>query len=241
MPEAFTMAHTATNVNKLRSLVYHLTKAVDANNPYGENVNWHKLPEMVERAFFTNEGFACGGRAILYLTLLAEIGIEARYVAIVEDIGDGSPFGDQQRTHASVDVFVDGKWLLSDPHFNVSACDTSTGELLSWEKLSKYIHTKRKFMFIDNGMGQDHFLNMEYLEQFYPANELCRYIFNSSSINHAAEVWPESWDGKIRNKERTVITDFLATYPTHPAYAINSSKPTKPPESLALTNKRNPK
>lgn len=54
----------------------------------------------------------CGGMSLLYLSALAATGIPARYVGLFER-ADGSG-----RNHASVEAYVGGRWIASDPRFN---------------------------------------------------------------------------------------------------------------------------
>ncbi|MDW7709333.1 MAG: transglutaminase domain-containing protein [Deferrisomatales bacterium] len=59
-------------------------------------------------------GLLCRGMADLYYHVLRRNGVEARRVSLVRNLFD--PFA----THQTVEVEVDGRWVILDPTFNVS-------------------------------------------------------------------------------------------------------------------------
>jgi hypothetical protein len=54
----------------------------------------------------------CGDMALVYLAALRSIGIESRYVVLSRSLMDNYD------THSTVEVSVDGKWVVVDPTFN---------------------------------------------------------------------------------------------------------------------------
>lgn len=54
----------------------------------------------------------CGGLSVLYLSALAAAGIPARYVGLFEN-SDGTG-----NNHATVEAYVGGRWIASDPTYN---------------------------------------------------------------------------------------------------------------------------
>ena len=69
----------------------------------------------------------CGAVGLAYTWALQSIGIPARFVQLAGD--DYLAGKDEYQTHVTVEAFVDGKWEISDPTYNLSvACsdDPST-------------------------------------------------------------------------------------------------------------------
>src|SRR3546814_4787010 len=73
-------------------------------------------------------GGSCGTLTIVYLALLKSFDIEARYVGMFKEAVNAP---DPVISHASVEAFIEGRWIALDPTFNVSIW--SGGERIGWE------------------------------------------------------------------------------------------------------------
>jgi len=60
-------------------------------------------------------GASCGYRALLYLGALKSIGIESRMTSLYAY----KSAWDERATHATVEILIDGEWVVVDPYFNV--------------------------------------------------------------------------------------------------------------------------
>ena len=86
----------------------------------------------------------CTGMAILYQNTLAAVGLPSRTVRLQRNIRD---FYD---AHVTVEVLIDGKWVIMDPSFNVTF-ENPEGELLSAQEIKtlffKGLHDRVKPVF----------------------------------------------------------------------------------------------
>jgi len=72
-------------------------------------------------------GLDCSGMADLYLDELLENHIKARQISLFRDLGD------MYDSHATVEVYLNGKWVIFDPTFNISF--TKNGVLIGAEDI----------------------------------------------------------------------------------------------------------
>jgi hypothetical protein len=77
-------------------------------------------------------GLVCGGMSTLYFHALAVNDIKARYIALKRNIFDIYDI------HTTVEVFVDGKWVIYDPTFNVSF--VKNGELVGAQDIKNSLY-----------------------------------------------------------------------------------------------------
>lgn len=74
-------------------------------------------------------GVLCQGLAWVYQDLLLSFGIPAREVGLYSNISNvAAP------THASVEVYVNNRWIVMDPTFNIAMRDAS-GNYLSYQQI----------------------------------------------------------------------------------------------------------
>lgn len=77
-------------------------------------------------------GTGCSGMADLYLAILQANGIKSRRVAIMRDL-----YGIWD-SHVTVEVFLDGKWVIADPTFHVNF--VKDGKLLGAQDIKDFIY-----------------------------------------------------------------------------------------------------
>lgn len=194
IPNAYDLPHTERTMHRLRDAIYHNTAYVNIDQGYGPADNWTLHAEMFHRAVNTDEGFACGGRALLFLTLLQELGIEARYVGMFEQVIDHDL---APRSHASVDLKIDGRWQAFDPHYNVSFIDPATRGSLGWQDIHARVQSSLPVQVTTEGYNQDHFLNTDHMTTYYAVDQVCQYMVLGPSFNETPALLG-NWDGKLR-------------------------------------------
>lgn len=84
------------------------------------------LQEPADLLSYVNSGGGalCSGMAVLFLNALSAVDVPARIVSLQRNAFDGND------SHVTVEVRMNGKWVVMDPTFNLSFADTH-GELLS--------------------------------------------------------------------------------------------------------------
>lgn len=106
----------------IRDYVYRSNRLGNASHTFQSN--GHRYALLGEAGFEQ----LCGGMAMAFQWALTKIGLPARTVQLAgEDFLAGK---NQYDTHVSVEVWLDGKWQISDPTFNISVrCSSGKGNL----------------------------------------------------------------------------------------------------------------
>lgn len=206
VPGAFEKPHTERFLHMFRDAIYRLTSYVNVDQGYGPPDNWTTHDDMFYRAVNTAEGFACGGRALLFLTMLNRLGIKARYAgmwSMVDQEATGS------RSHASVDVFIEGRWQAFDPHYNISFIDPSTRGSLGWKDIHTRVKSGLSVQVTTEGYSQDHFLNTDHLVNNYPVEEVCNHMVLGPSFDTAPELL-SGWDGILHFPSKSGTFDVVS-------------------------------
>lgn len=126
------------------------------------------------------EQHRCGGQSYLYMLALKAMGIQSRYVGIFNSINAG------YESHATVEVFIDGNWWVSDPTFNTSVL-SEAGDYLGW----KDIRSSKSY----NLTNEDHKTWWDNcMEKGYT-----NYMIIFSTDAKQVEIVPSSWDGILSN------------------------------------------
>lgn len=157
--------------------------------------------EAYQRAVINpEEGHICGGLSIAYLILLEAFGIPGRYVGIFEGT-QNVPIS--INSHASVDVFLGGRWVALDPTFNVSFQDEN-GHRLGWIDVRERYLANRHMTISTDGFKivpdrdiKKYPVSMKNLVRNLVALP-ARAGFGDSLVMHGLIILPTDWDGVIR-------------------------------------------
>lgn len=99
-------------------------------------VNSTKNPLSLLNSVESGQGAVCSEMALLYCGVLSALGILSRKIYLYRNIFD------EYDLHATVEVFLNGKWVIMDPTFNVSFSD-SQGQFLSAQEIKEYFLSGR--------------------------------------------------------------------------------------------------
>jgi hypothetical protein len=144
-------------------------------------------------------GQICGGLTVLYMAALEARGIPARYVGIFSK----HVMSEKPDTHASVEFYDNGRWIASDPTFNVMF--TRNGRFLSYAELYRAVRHNRPYTVVSNGFPliegrrlDQYYISLKNLMQFVVIDPARVYDFGSDKTHdYAMETFPASWDGML--------------------------------------------
>jgi hypothetical protein len=141
----------------------------------------------------------CGGLTILYMAALEARGIPARYVGIFSTYKmDKKP-----DTHASVEFYYNGKWIASDPTFNVMF--KQGDRYLSYPELYQAIRSGQHFEVVSNGFPliegrrlDQYYISLKDLMKYVVVDPARVYDFSTDKMHsYKLEVLPKTWDGML--------------------------------------------
>jgi transglutaminase-like putative cysteine protease len=148
-------------------------------------------------------GHVCGGLAATYMTALEAFGIPARYVGMHTRAAVGAD------SHVSVEYLDRGRWIASDPTFDVTFRDVTDGRPLSWLETRARLLAGRPVHVSTDGFRV---ARARRLESYYlPLATLLRYVvvYDDRDANGLLEPGemirePADWDGTLEevNGER---------------------------------------
>lgn len=187
---------TFTQAIDLRNAIYQRVplRSVEQDN------NFRDLAQVYSRSMRDGDmGQICGGLTILYMAALEARGIPARYVGIFSK----NMMGEKPDTHATVEFYDNGRWLASDPTFNVMF--TQNGRFLSYAELYRAIHHNRPYKVVSNGFPliegrrlDQYYISLKDLMQFVVEDPARVYDFGSDEMHdYKMRVLPASWDGML--------------------------------------------
>ncbi|MGN6147491.1 MAG: transglutaminase domain-containing protein [Rhizomicrobium sp.] len=144
-------------------------------------------------------GQICGGLTILYMAALEARGIPARYVGIFSK----SVISQKPDTHASVEFYDNGRWIASDPTFNVMF--TQNGRFLSYAELYRAVRHNQPYNVVSNGFPliegrrlDQYYISLKDLMKFVVIDPARVYDFGSDNTHdYKMEILPASWDGML--------------------------------------------
>lgn len=167
----------------LRDMVY---KRVPLK-PTAPGFLFSDLDRTVYLSLFDDEyGHACGGLTITYMAALKAFGIKARYVGLFQVVDDAPR---PVNSHASVEAFIDGRWIAMDPTFNVSI--KQNGRHVGWTE-AKADLTSVSF----DSDGYSLLPRRTINEYPVPVSELIRFMIFGPSLNTEIVTLPQ-WNGVI--------------------------------------------
>jgi len=181
-------------------------------NSQSQPMNWSNLFKLyVDAVTGSSAGYLCGGLSFFYRILLEAFGIPSRYVELLTSIGE------KYDSHASVEVFIDGKWVASDPTFNLMI--KSGKKYISYLELASVLTQQGDFELATNGMDNSRYPADDVI--FTPKSSYFNFIFIGPAtvsqpgkrIKFEAIKHPETWNGYIRGLNLNYSkTDILEKY-----------------------------
>jgi transglutaminase-like putative cysteine protease len=185
----------------LRDYVY---QNVPVRRPDGTAPSYYDLDNYVFLSLYDNQdGALCGGLALNYLMIAKAFDLQARFVGIYNrSIDAPTPV----LSHAGVEIFLDGKWVIMDPTWNFSVTDRD-GNLLGWADVRDQRGDVSSLVFTENGMNTYDFLpdmptTGRSLNAYYPdiskLTDILNFLVFSGSEISDPEILPRNWDGQIR-------------------------------------------
>jgi hypothetical protein len=137
-------------------------------------------------------GHECQGRGYLYLMALKALGIQGRYVGLWPTINITDPA--HTLVHASCEVFINGRWIVCDPHYNITLKD-DTGRLLSWQEAQVKLHANLNVTQDYNGFSSIPTLNIAHYLALYNTTlkDMTRYMM--IGITPGVSATPVSTEG----------------------------------------------
>lgn len=188
--------------------VFH--QAIGLRNAIYRSVSLKKNPADFDFAAFGSSfsaslrdkrvGQICGGLTILYMAALEARGIPARYVGMFSSEDDARP---PFETHASVEFFANGRWIASDPTFNVMYA--YAGRFLSYAELWDILRAGKHYVVVSNGFPlkegrrlEQYPISQDALLKFLVIDPADVYDRESDRLqSYPAVRRPRSWNGMI--------------------------------------------
>lgn len=215
--ESFDQSKTAYDLSAIRSFIINSTpgfhqltdleKAISVNEWIYRNVSlknsrvdfpWHQ-PFMGFFNSITNQeyGHICGGMAWMLITGLESVGLPARYVGLFSGTDESIK---NYANHASVEVWIDGKFMAIDPTFNVTFTD-SKGKFVSWIEIAELNKKNEKFNIL---RGKTIFKGRDLLEYHVPIRQVLNFVavqpLRVDGSEFDAIFFPTDWTGIIKGK-----------------------------------------
>ncbi len=171
-----------------------------------KNFNFNNLYRSYNLSAHDPEyGHICGGLAMIYMTVCEAFGIPSRYVGLFDSVK--APYN----SHATVEIFIDGKWIASDPTFNVMHKDDD--RYLNYAQMREKTMNKNQFKTVTNGMPV--FKNRLIENYPVPLEDYLKYVVCSQAatsapgnknMHHPHIRLPKKWDGVITLESGRRIT-----------------------------------
>ena len=176
----------------LRDHVYKSVPQKDTGNEYLRG----SIFDYYQRAVRDPEvGLICQGLSMTYRIVLEAFGIPSRGVSMF------SSKNGLDNSHTSVEVYIDGRWVISDPTFNLMF--ESDGKYLGWEVLRARILKGAPYKSTSNGMKVRPNDSLE--NYFAPLSELVKYLAIQPAMvrtlmkekHFKIRLMPDGWDGFV--------------------------------------------
>lgn len=135
----------------------------------------------------------CGGMAAAYYWALTRVGVPARIVQLATQSYLGGD--DNGGTHVTVETYIDGRWRVSDPTFNVGfRCSTDEGQALSITDMKQCIESGGGLI---ARAGKTQISGRTIADYYLPYKELlsayARTAVSMPEISTPAEQYPDGW------------------------------------------------
>jgi hypothetical protein len=156
-------------------------------------------------------GHICGGLAQMYMLVCEAFGIPSRYAGLFAGTGEGDG------SHASVEVFLKGKWVAMDPTFNVAFKEGNA--YIGYERLRELFEAGKPCTFTSGGM--EIFPDRAIQNYPVPLSEFTRHLVIypatvrdplAGTTQYPMVVLPKDWDGKLHLKDRVFDTTKVVPF-----------------------------
>ncbi len=146
-----------------------------------------------------NYGHLCGGLTILFQSICEAFEIPTRYVGLFDEIDY------DYNSHATSEVFYNGKWIAMDPTFNVMP--KYNGEYISYEeirilssegKLNDVVWDSNGYYIPGNRKILNYYIGMDDLTR-YIAIQAARVLYQGEIIEYDRKAIPATWDMTVWN------------------------------------------
>ncbi len=154
--------------------------------------NWRRLSRDYRKALMDPDyGHICGGLSILYIAALKAHGIKSRKVSLYTQVVNVKP---PVWSHASVEVFLNGRWVAMDPTYNFTI--KTDNRPIGWIEAARLARTGIKVRLESNKQKvlpryKSYNLDRPLSD---PANFLNQFL---AFINIGTKTEPATWDGVV--------------------------------------------
>ena len=144
-------------------------------------------------------GHYCGGKTIIFQSILEAFEIPSREVKMFDEIDY------DYNSHATAEVFYNGKWIAMDPTFNVMP--KYNGEYISYEelralsiegKLKDVVWDSNGYYIPDRLKIENYYIGMDKLMN-YIAIQKSRVLYQGKIIEYDRKAIPATWDYTLDN------------------------------------------
>ncbi|MEW5735391.1 MAG: transglutaminase-like domain-containing protein [Thermodesulfobacteriota bacterium] len=170
--------------------------------PSQQGTDFMKFFEEFHKSVYDpNHGHICGGLTNVFMVVCEAFGIPSRYAGLFSDVKE--PYD----SHATVEVFVDGKWVAMDPTYNVMLKEGNS--YIGYQRVRELILAGKPYSVTTNGM--EVFPDRVFENYPVPLKDLVRYLIvypatvrdqRGKATKYPMVLLPRGWDGKIQGKER---------------------------------------
>ena len=168
---------------RLRDLVYKNIRT--ASDSYSFPSLWKTYSDyMITHRY----GASCQGKSVTYRIILAAFGFRERSISMFASRRKAK--GKALISHATADVFVDGRWEAMDPTFNVSFWHA--GKPLSWVQVRSIWQHGGEVVSKTDGMKA--YSSVTFEESVQDIKTASRYLASTGDV---MIVLPKSWNGVV--------------------------------------------
>jgi len=138
-------------------------------------------------------GLLCGGLSLLFMAALESLGIPSRFVGILSSTE--VPYD----SHATVEIYIDGQWIASDPTFNVMY--ERNGSFLSYSDVYESLKRGQQFLITTNGYEvaanrgiENYYITHEDLFQYMYIHPRSTQVATTANLVRHKPDW---WNGSV--------------------------------------------
>lgn len=162
--------------------------------------SWKRMYREYRRAIMDPAfGHICGGLQKLYMAALKAHGIRSRRVSMFVTVSDAT---DPLHSHATVDVFLDGRWIAMDPTYNFSL--RHDGQQIGWLDAADLLESGHRVSVETEGHQiLERYATLHLTEPLGGSKNFLTAFLNYITIGPYMR--PATWDGYVRFKDGRTI------------------------------------